>query len=102
MDEQRILKLACVRLGYPVEQVLAYRVYEDQIVLVVEAGHKYRVPLAELEKMEADATAQEKAPEPESAPEVGEEAAEPESVPEAAQQPMVSSLPKPKRKRRKS
>lgn len=52
MEDERILAAACAYVECTLSQVLAYHVYEDCIVLVVDrgikGGPKYTVPLAEL------------------------------------------------------
>lgn len=75
MSEKQTLQAAVRRLEITAAQVLSWRVYKNEIVLVVDRGvagcPKYRLPLSELVVPESEtepAPASEPEPEPTPAP----------------------------------
>jgi len=87
MDEKRILKLACAYIGADEKQVIKFRTEVEyaieQVVLIVNPGKKYKIPLADL--LEADIPAE----------------AEEVQMPTEAEEAFVKSEPKPKKAKSK-
>lgn len=70
MNEKRALELACAHVGADKQQVMKFRIEEEDVVLIVDRGKdgcpKYKIPLADLE---AEAKAVEEAAKLEAEPE---------------------------------